>query len=490
MKVVDLFCGAGGFSVGMRQAGHGIVGAFDFEPAAIAVHHANHPGVPHSVISHPPSHLVRPFLRQKPRTRSADLQAILEWVPEISQLKPDIIVGGPPCQPWSTSGSRGGDDDPRAALTLSFATITAAVQPKYFIMENVPQLAKSETFLKSTMLLRNAGYGLTVRFLSTRNYGSVQQRSRLIIAGCNGETEGWLNEYLDEPRWKTDTVVKDVLGEDFGPLLFRRGYSKDGGRRSFFRADEPCPTLTSTSGRGTTGHYRLRSPDIKVLSSIDGDLTTLGKHKEYKPQLGDPIPANLLPIPNIKQMSLLAGFPASYTWNPIHIPKAKDNANHTPRPRPVSLTDIQKMLGNAVPPPFAHALGECLTRYHNGTAPIGLHSQAEICPDFRHWLRDKKMLDIQTVDATCQLAEQARAIVAARNLKTACDELKAFDNIAARRRCLAKPANFLAMRDAMFLLYEFSLHAAGVGLDDLAMDSSRTWCDEIDGNGFNEDIAA
>lgn len=466
MRVVDLFCGAGGFSVGMKQAGHSIVGAFDREPAPLAVHHANHPDVPWSPRFGLHQKRCSPFRRRKPITRGADLAAVLEWVPEISLLEPDVIVGGPPCQPWSPSGKRLGDGDPLAILTIAYATITAAVQPRYFFMENVPGLAKSETFDKAVTILRNAGYGLTIRTLSTMDYGSVQKRTRLIVAGCKGETAGWLNEFLDEPHWNTETTIGDVLGEEFGPLLFRRGHYK-GARRSFHRVDEACPTLTSTSARGNAGPYRLRAADIKILQSVGDGIAVLGRGREYRPTVGDIIQPDHLPIPDLRQFCQLAGFPGDYRWDVRFRPMPKEDAKRPPAPRWVGKTHFMKMIGNSVPPPFARALGECLNRYHTGR-PVAVQSREEpIFPDFREWLREKKKLDDAAVAAVCRLAERARAIVSARELDTASDELDAFENIASKRRSLASDPDFGEMRRAMLLIYECSLNADGLGLEDL-----------------------
>ena len=119
MKVVDLFAGCGGLSKGFENAGFQLVGAFEFWEVAAKCYRKN--------FRHP--------------VFSTDLSQISKAVKEISTLKPEVIIGGPPCQDFSHAGKRVEAD--RANLTEAYANIIKEINPKYFLMENVDKEKKS-----------------------------------------------------------------------------------------------------------------------------------------------------------------------------------------------------------------------------------------------------------------------------------------------------------------------------------------------------------
>jgi DNA (cytosine-5)-methyltransferase 1 len=122
MNLVDLCCGAGGFSLGLGYTGMTPAAAFDNWPPALAVYREN-------VGRH---------------AFKGDLSRPRKMIRKIEQLAPDLIVGEPPCQDFSTSGSR--IEGPRAALTVKFAEAIVAVAPCWFVFENVPSAATSKSF--------------------------------------------------------------------------------------------------------------------------------------------------------------------------------------------------------------------------------------------------------------------------------------------------------------------------------------------------------
>ena len=114
MKVVDLFCGCGGLSLGFMKAGFEIVAGFDFWDEAIEVYKRN--------FNHP-------VIKQ-------DLMNVEEAAEKIKSYCPEMIVGGPPCQDFSSAGKRN-EDNGRGDLTVSFAKIISNIRPEWFVMENV-----------------------------------------------------------------------------------------------------------------------------------------------------------------------------------------------------------------------------------------------------------------------------------------------------------------------------------------------------------------
>ena len=125
MKVVDLFCGCGGMSLGFQNAGFEIVAAFDNWAPAIAVYRRN---------------FVHPIYNYD--ISSPEAQEI------ISHLDADIIIGGPPCQDFSTAGLMD-EGIGRAQLTVVFSQIIADAKPEFFVMENVARAKKKQSIRES-----------------------------------------------------------------------------------------------------------------------------------------------------------------------------------------------------------------------------------------------------------------------------------------------------------------------------------------------------
>src|SRR3712207_2216357 len=120
MKTVDLFCGCGGLSMGLTQAGYDILAGYDAWDAAIAVYAEN--------FHHPVSKL--------------DLNDVDAAIAAVSAHRPEVIVGGPPCQEFSHAGTR--KEGEKANLTANYARIVTACKVPFFIMENVDRALTSK----------------------------------------------------------------------------------------------------------------------------------------------------------------------------------------------------------------------------------------------------------------------------------------------------------------------------------------------------------
>ena len=120
IKVIDLFCGCGGLSLGFQKAGFKILAAFDNWDDAITVYHNN---------------FKHPVIKQ-------DLSNVEETISKVAKYKPDMIIGGPPCQDFSSAGKRD-ENNGRGDLTISYAHVVAAIKPEWFVMENVDRITKT-----------------------------------------------------------------------------------------------------------------------------------------------------------------------------------------------------------------------------------------------------------------------------------------------------------------------------------------------------------
>lgn len=177
LKVVDLFCGAGGMSAGFALAGYQLVGALEFIPVFAASHAANFAGCI--------------TVCDDISTMSAKRFAARIGV------KPgevDIVVGGPPCQPFSNIGTpkirsiRGEDShkDERKYLFEPFLDYVEYLDPSAVLIENVPQLKTKEGGKLLDRIFRrleDMAYVPTCTVLNAVNYGVPQSRKRLFIAG-------------------------------------------------------------------------------------------------------------------------------------------------------------------------------------------------------------------------------------------------------------------------------------------------------------------
>ncbi|MGH9344676.1 MAG: DNA cytosine methyltransferase [Terriglobia bacterium] len=159
-SVADLFCGAGGLSHGFRRAGFTLSFAADNNPAALKTYEKN--------FGHKPS--------------AIDLAAIadLPWT--------NIIVGGPPCQGFSSAGARRTGDH-RNSLVSDYASLVARMRPDAFIFENVEGFLTSDDGAKVIDLLQpllEAGYCIHLRKVNAANFGVPQHRKRVIGIGGLG----------------------------------------------------------------------------------------------------------------------------------------------------------------------------------------------------------------------------------------------------------------------------------------------------------------
>jgi len=161
-RVVDLFCGAGGLSHGFVEAGFELALALDREPTAIATHKVNFP----------------------------DCAAKEGDVTLFDLPQGDVIIGGPPCQGFSTAGRRQADDE-RNSLVGWFAKTIARLRPAAFMFENVEGFLTAEGGRRVLELLEPlvvAGYQIHLRKVNAANYGVPQHRKRVIGIGGLGWT--------------------------------------------------------------------------------------------------------------------------------------------------------------------------------------------------------------------------------------------------------------------------------------------------------------
>ncbi|MDO4879360.1 MAG: DNA cytosine methyltransferase [Neisseria sp.] len=281
MKCIDLFAGCGGLSLGFERAGFEVCAAFENWQPAIDVYRQN--------FSHP----VHP----------TDLSDTEKAVCEIREYRPDLIMGGPPCQDFSSAGKR---DITRgkADLTYSFADIVCAAKPEWFVMENVAQIKKSHILHEVIEQFIATGYGLSSVILDASYCGVPQARTRFFLIGRMGGTHNGLNAEFRKNLADKPMTVRDYLGESLNLEYYYR-HPRNYNRRGVFSIDEPSPTVRGVN-RPVPKGYALNSCDPENI-----DLQSVR------------------PLTTIER-SYIQTFPATFRFSGTK-------------------TDLEQMIGNAVP---------------------------------------------------------------------------------------------------------------------------------------------
>lgn len=223
MRTVDLFAGCGGLSKGFQRAGFELALAVEkWEPARL-VYEKN-------------------FRDHK--VQNLDLSHLIDAVAGVKKERPEIIIGGPPCQDFSAAGER--VESHRAYLTVSYAEIIRAVRPKWFVMENVMEARKSTSWLTARRLLSGAGYGITECVLNAAYYGVPQNRKRFFAIGRFEEDDDFMLDELLDGATEEPLTVREFVGDEFEFDYYYR-HPRTWGRRAIYSVDEPSPTIRSTN---------------------------------------------------------------------------------------------------------------------------------------------------------------------------------------------------------------------------------------------------
>lgn len=284
MKCVDLFSGCGGLSLGFEKSGFDVVSAFENWDAAIEVYKEN--------FSHP-------VFKQ-------DLKNEDEAVEKIKQFAPDLIMGGPPCQDFSSAGKRDIQQG-RADLTYNFANIICKVMPKWFVMENVEQIKKTEIIKEVVKQFEAVGYGLSSVILDASYCGVPQARTRFFLIGHLGDRHNQLLDIFKSNMHSKRMTIRDYLGDRLG-LDFYYRHPRNYDRRGIFSIDEPSPTIRGVN-RPIPKGYCLNKCDpenidlnkIRPLTTIERsylqtfpvDFKFFGTKTNLEQMIGNAVPVKL-----------------------------------------------------------------------------------------------------------------------------------------------------------------------------------------------------
>ncbi|NOT18048.1 MAG: DNA cytosine methyltransferase [Sulfuriferula sp.] len=284
MKCVDLFAGCGGLSRGFENAGFDVVAAFEYWEPSINVYKEN---------------FTHPIFKQ-------DLTNEVESIEKIKAYTPDLIMGGPPCQDFSSAGKRDITQG-RADLTYHFANIVCAIKPNWFVMENVEQIKKSHILTDVIEQFSHTGYGLTSVILDASFCGVPQSRTRFFLIGHLNDKHNQLTGTLKKNLAEKQMTIRDYLGDKLQVELYYR-HPRNYNRRGVFTIDEPSPTVRGVN-RPVPKGYKLNTCDpenadltkIRPLTTIErsyiqtfpSDFRFPGTKTNLEQMIGNAVPVNL-----------------------------------------------------------------------------------------------------------------------------------------------------------------------------------------------------
>lgn len=330
---IDLFCGCGGLSVGLKRAGFTVLAAIDIEPISIKTYRANHHGV--ITWTKDIQEVTSSALKRRLKLRKGDL---------------DLLAGCPPCQGFTPLRTLNGSrviNDPRNDLIFEFQRFVKDLRPKTVMMENVPELAKDSRFVEFCEALRQLGYIGSHRILDAADFGVPQRRRRLIYLAGYGRAIPFA-----QPKSQRKTV-RDAIGnlpgvgnsEDClhdiiekrteGVMEKIRNIPHDGGSRTDLAEDvqlkchKNCNGFRDIYGRMT---WDKQAPTI-----------TCGCFNPSKGRFLHPEEDRAI---TMREAALLQGFPKRYRFRGTK-----------------SKSAIASMIGNALPPPFVAAHGRILKKH-------------------------------------------------------------------------------------------------------------------------------
>jgi DNA (cytosine-5)-methyltransferase 1 len=338
VSAVDLFCGAGGLSRGLLDAGVKVVAGIDVDPECAYPFEAN---------------IEAPFLQRDVAAVRAEHLAPL-WVAGAARL----LAGCAPCQPFSPY--RGGSDtttDKKWPLLNQFGRLVAEVEPDVVTMENVVRIKNASVFTDFVKALRKLGYEVDWKVCHGPRFGLPQQRRRLVLLASRLGPIKVPDGDVEPQDFRT---VRDAIGKlppiaagevhqvdrlhwarTLSPLNLKRiAASKPGGTWRDWPEELRSPCHRKTSGSSFQSVYaRMEwdapSPTITTLAH------NFGTGRFGHPEQDRPI--------SLREAALLQGFPPEYVL-------VRDGDR-------VKMDALGRLIGNAVPPPLARAVGATVVQH-------------------------------------------------------------------------------------------------------------------------------
>lgn len=330
---IDLFCGCGGLSLGLRRAGFKVLAAIDNDPLSISTYKLNNKR----------THLIKEDIR------SIDPHALIKEL-GLAPGDLDLVAGCPPCQGFSTLRTLNGGryiDEPMNDLVHEFVRFVRVFLPKALMMENVPALLNDHRLEGIRRDLENLGYNCAADLFNAENYGVPQRRRRMILFGSRDacppfaqpvkrrRTVAGTIQQLQRPDTSSDPLHNYPVRRAEHVMALIRQIPKDGGSRTDLpNAVQLACHQRSDGFRDVYGRMAWREP----APTITGSCINPSKGRYIHPDEDRAI--------TLREAALLQGFPKSYRFDMSR-----------------GRYPTAQMIGNAFPPKFAELHARALYVY-------------------------------------------------------------------------------------------------------------------------------
>ena len=332
---IDLFCGAGGLSLGLERAGFQLVCALDNDEDAIISY--NHNNGNHGHIKDI-ENIDKQYLKRKFKIDTENIS---------------LIAGGPPCQGFSVQ-RRGDDKDKRNNLVLEFIKLVLEIRPNYFLMENVSGLLSNRgaaVMEKLQIDCVNAGYNLKIGKLNAANFGVPQNRVRTFLVGHLNWSIGYnynfpapFDHFIQSPKTVRDSIVDiqelsdlpNHRADKLSALNLKRIQSITQGQGRGSLPDE----LQLDCHKNNKSHRHL---DTYGRMAWDYPAPTITARFDSfsRGRFGHPIKDRSI---TLREGARLQSFPDSFVFFGTKV-------------------SVAKQIGNAVPPILAEVMGESIMQH-------------------------------------------------------------------------------------------------------------------------------
>jgi DNA (cytosine-5)-methyltransferase 1 len=334
---IDLFCGAGGLTQGLKAAGYRVVGAAELDELACTAYKANHPGV--RLWKGDIRELTGPVVLRALRLKRGDL---------------DLLAACPPCQGFSTMRTRNGvqrNRDPRNRLILEVLRLARSIRPKTVMLENVPGFSRSTHFRAFRIGLESLGYIVKWRILNTAHFAVPQSRRRLVLLASRQCEPLFAREarkrrtvkaaigHLPAPSRSRDRLHNYSVRRSPDVLERIRWIPQNGGSREDLGAEAQLECHQKFQGfRDVYGRMAWND----VAPTITGGCINPSKGRFLHPAANRAI--------TLREAALLQSFPARYRF-PL-----EEGGRYA----------VALLIGNALPPEFIRRHAEALLKGERG----------------------------------------------------------------------------------------------------------------------------
>ncbi len=332
MKIIDLFCGIGGLSLGFEQAGFQTIAAIDMWKDAIVTYNHNRKEKVGCTIS------VEDFNEQ-----------ILPAL--IRDNKIAGIIGGPPCQGFSTVGKRD-IDDPRNKMYLEFYKAVKLAQPEFFVIENVKGMLtlNNGAFVKDLLHRfgkKGLGYKISYKLLNAADYGIPQNRYRVFYVGIKDRDFVFPESHPENQKLSAKDGISDLLNSDNNHY----GSSPANDFQKKMRAGCSHPVNQEyTNHSEQTINIISKIPDGGNIKSLPPEFWQVRKYNKAFERMSSNRPSNTIDT----------GHRNYFHYSEPRIPTVRESARIQSFPDSFEILGTRgsqyKQVGNAVPPMLANAI--------------------------------------------------------------------------------------------------------------------------------------